>query len=507
MKSNLHRKRVFSSKPTKATDDKLSEKSRKSSKSRGRTSAPKNSPTRVKSQPKQVKQVKKETKRSESYESDKENMIKQTQEQINKRRILTHNKTTAKAAKKQDQQAIQEQVKLTVKDVVEFYQKALSVFQCKENEIVGRHQEEKEIKDFLTQNSQKDLSGLLYICGHPGTGKTSLVTQILNQEFEDSSKYCLIMVNGNSYPKIENLFSDLRSKMSTCLQQSKYYNKKSMSYINLKTPKNLDTEDQYKELVDFINVCYKLCRLKHIILMIDEIDAFSFHSQASSYFNIFLKILLKFNTLSVSVIGIANSVELFKGELTSSNNKLNSAFLCQNEMKIIFTPYDKSKVTLILKTLVDRFIHKNYSTVKSQNSMRNLIDQRSYDMVALKVEKVSGDLRTSFNIMQCAITEKVKFIKSLSDKEAISNPKTLLLTYEDVNKAIIEIYQSKTANIIKQVPRSHLIFLQVLYETFENENVCVIGEDRLLDLFNRRYSGHSGQLQHSEYQGYQIQPW
>ena len=51
-----------------------------------------------------------------------------------------------------------------------------------------------------------------------------------------------------------------------------------------------------------------------------------------------MKQLLK--SVSVSIIGIANSVELFKGEY-NHKSKLQSHFLCENEKKIIFSPYTK----------------------------------------------------------------------------------------------------------------------------------------------------------------------
>ena len=41
--------------------------------------------------------------------------------------------------------------------------------------IFNRDREQKQIEAFLHGNYNKKNSGLMYLCGHPGTGKTSLL--------------------------------------------------------------------------------------------------------------------------------------------------------------------------------------------------------------------------------------------------------------------------------------------------------------------------------------------
>jgi DNA replication protein DnaC len=41
--------------------------------------------------------------------------------------------------------------------------------------IYSREKEEEAITQFLVQNIKTKHSGLMYLCGHPGTGKTSLL--------------------------------------------------------------------------------------------------------------------------------------------------------------------------------------------------------------------------------------------------------------------------------------------------------------------------------------------
>ena len=50
-----------------------------------------------------------------------------------------------------------------------------------QQEIFTRDNEHKIITKFLTDNLRKNKSGLMYLCGHPGTGKTSSLNQILSR--------------------------------------------------------------------------------------------------------------------------------------------------------------------------------------------------------------------------------------------------------------------------------------------------------------------------------------
>ncbi len=62
------------------------------------------------------------------------------------------------------------------------------------------------------------------------------------------------------------------------------------------------------------------------------------------------------------------------------------------------------------------------------------------------------------------------------------------ITYEDTNKTINEIYQSKTVGIIRKVPRSHIILLIVLEETLRKTDRRTIEQGPLLEMYNKRAS-------------------
>jgi hypothetical protein len=65
----------------------------------------------------------------------------------------------------------------------------VELFSSKDShKIVGRASEESIIQTFIQSNIEKDISGLMYCCGHPGQGKTAVVSQVLFDYFGHSNK-------------------------------------------------------------------------------------------------------------------------------------------------------------------------------------------------------------------------------------------------------------------------------------------------------------------------------
>lgn len=99
----------------------------------------------------------------------------------------------------------------------------------------------------------------------------------------------------------------------------------------------------------------------------------------------------------------------------------------------------------------------------------------------MKVDKLSGDLRQAFEILRATIQSKVSQLEA----DAL-NEHPLQVTYEDTNRTINLIYQSKTAGIISKVPRSHTIMLVVLEETLRLTDRNTLEQNLLLERYNAR---------------------
>ncbi|CDW83055.1 cell division control protein 6 homolog [Stylonychia lemnae] len=372
--------------------------------------------------------------------------------------------------------------KLKLNDVIDFYQKVVVVFQCKEHKIIARDQEKKEIEEFLLANIQNKQSGFLYLCGHPGTGKTSLLVQILKDLTFKNLELDYLILNAMSFTDLDCLIEEIRSRYASQLKTHQSFNEVIHTFEGLSKPKVKDSiEDNIVILSNLIQKFSQICKIKHIILVIDEIDAFSKVAQTQVHFNNLLKLLIHKDRMNISIVGIANSVEMFKGELTMTSQFQNSQMICKNEKKLIFPPYDKAKIITILSQLYSNYINEQYSPQSKRDQLKSLIDARSFDIAASKVDKLSGDLRQAFAIIHRCIFDKLQILKKQSDDQTLN----LEISYDDVNTTIIQIYQSKTANILKQVPRSHIMLLNIIYDLFNQQNLAQVDEEKLLSEYNR----------------------
>ena len=80
--------------------------------------------------------------------------------------------------------------------------------------IYNRELEHKKINAFLTSNIAKKNSGLMYLCGHPGTGKTSSLNSCLAQLREENNfKFKPILFNAMDFRDVKNFGIVLYQKL------------------------------------------------------------------------------------------------------------------------------------------------------------------------------------------------------------------------------------------------------------------------------------------------------
>ena len=100
------------------------------------------------------------------------------------------------------------------------------------------------------------------------------------------------------------------------------------------------------------------------LLVIDEIDNFSRNNDQNSKFKNFLTILMN-SKICPKIVGIANSVELFKGELSKDKKDLTKQhFESQERLQIIFDPYLQEDLFKILFYLLKHHFEKSISALK-----------------------------------------------------------------------------------------------------------------------------------------------
>ena len=184
---------------------------------------------------------------------------------------------------------------------------------------------------------------------------------------------------------------------------------------------------------------------------------------------------------SLTIIGIANSVELFKGEI-SQDGKLKglaheeghhdsfmlqkSSLICNNEAKVLFKPYTKDSLSEILQRLYETFLLKLSVKDNPDNilSKQELIHPKAFQLAAGRIDKVSGDIRVCFEILRQAVQNKAEEIRerqkeSKGDQMELSKIKVSQLF---INQVILDMFESKLLKLVRKLPRAHIIMLQQL---------------------------------------------
>lgn len=179
----------------------------------------------------------------------------------------------------------------------------------------------------------------MYLCGHPGTGKTSLLNQVLSQVKRQHDDIELFLYNAMTY-------TDVRSFAITVHQDvTERLIGKPCSRIGRNS---IDDEDAANIVANALMGTNKgrnketgeLQSKKHKIIVIDEVDQFQSNEKA---FTLLIKAILKGNKseqTNTSIVGIANSVDL-------PFRKKHSA-IAMRDCQYLFKPYDTEQLINIM---------------------------------------------------------------------------------------------------------------------------------------------------------------
>jgi len=332
--------------------------------------------------------------------------------------------------------------------------RVMNEFNCNTNEpeIYCRNFEKDEIKAYIEDNHKESKSGLMYVWGHPGTGKSSIIRIILNElnkkMGEDSSfkkSFVIFNYNGMIFKKLYDFSTELIKDI-----RIKFYNKKS---------KNLESKlKQTDDVVDLGNRIQKYFlenKNIHKLVIIDEVDNLSMTESARN-FVAFLHSILKTDT-NTTIIGIANSVDLLSK--VSQNSSKEGELV---EKKCIFGPYSERDIVKIINKKLEK--HRSKITWTKE-----LIDKKALEYASKKVAKVSGDIRVAFDLIKsCMVQIVLKFREEavkLKTLEGASEDETLNETHKDENidsnKSVIT--SEKPFNV--DIDNPFVSFKMVLYLT------------------------------------------
>ena len=97
------------------------------------------------------------------------------------------------------------------------YGMLISEYSSKPHEtIFGREKERKIIEEFL--ESSDSAKNLLYICGHPGQGKTALLEQVLRNDYENLRQFKYV---GTTFETLEMFYKKLLLDLQNDISQKR----------------------------------------------------------------------------------------------------------------------------------------------------------------------------------------------------------------------------------------------------------------------------------------------
>ncbi|KAK0205983.1 P-loop containing nucleoside triphosphate hydrolase protein [Desarmillaria ectypa] len=236
-------------------------------------------------------------------------------------------------------------------------------------DMPGRERERSIIQDFITTSDNKDQVTSLYISGSPGTGKTVLVSSLIQSLSTDLNETKVITVNCMALDNIDALWERLSEEFRGPCKRKR----------SRKTAKGKGKEI----LEDILSSLDGKC-----LLVLDELDHIAASTQSlSAVFS-----LPSCNFSALRVIGIANT-----HTLTSS-----TASFSPSVQTLHFPPYTPTQLLLIVQARLAPLYN-----AESVEEAKKLLPTAPLVLLTKKVAALTGDVRSLFEILRGAIDTAV----------------------------------------------------------------------------------------------------
>ena len=302
------------------------------------------------------------------------------------------------------------------------------------SKIFCRDEEKKEILDFI-QLKEKN-SKTLFVSGQPGTGKTSLIVEILNDDLAENKEYflkfqinCLSINSTDDF--YENVFKYLNDPIRYNYFEEILGDKKQKNLIQiLKEP---PTQNSFQKILN------NLGKTPFIILL-DEID-FLYRKRDDYLFFSLLTIPYLTNS-GVKMILISNNAD-FDNEIFPKLKNRNITI-----KKIIFKPYTHKQLA-------------NIMTLKLESiGLLKFFSNDAIKFLSTKMNK-SGDIRPIISIIKEII---------LNNKAKIQNDSEFKITLNDT----FEIIKKKNINlseILSSMTTEQKIVVTAIYYVIKSSGI------------------------------------
>ena len=302
------------------------------------------------------------------------------------------------------------------------------------SKIFCRDEEKKEILDFI-QLKEKN-SKTLFVSGQPGTGKTSLIVEILNNDLSDNKEYFLkFSINCLSI----NSTDDFYDAVFKYLNDATIYN-----YLN-----EILEEKLYKNLIKILkenpnqNSFQKILNIlgkTPFIILLDEIDFL--YKKKDDYLFFSLLTIPYLTKSGVKMILISNNAD-FDNEIFPKLKNRNITI-----KKIIFKPYTHKQLANIMSLKLESI------------GLLKYFSNDAIKFLSTKMNK-SGDIRPIISTIKEII---------LNNKAKIQNNSEFKINLNDM----FEIIKKKNINlseILSSMTTEQKIVVAAIYYVVKNSGI------------------------------------
>ena len=302
------------------------------------------------------------------------------------------------------------------------------------SKIFCRDEEKKEILDFI-QLKEKN-SKTLFVSGQPGTGKTSLILEILNNDLAENKEYflkfsinCLSINSTDDF--YENVFKYLNDPCRYNYFEEKLGEKNQKNLINIL--KETPSQNNFQKILNILGKT-------PFIIFLDEID---FLYKKRDDFLFFSLLTIPYLTNSgVKMILISNNAD-FDNEIFPKLKNRNITI-----KKIIFKPYTHKQLA-------------NIMTLKLESiGLLKFFSNDAIKFLSTKMNK-SGDIRPIISIIKEII---------LNNKAKIQNDSEFKITLNDT----FEIIKKKNINlseILSSMTTEQKIVVTAIYYVIKSSGI------------------------------------
>lgn len=232
--------------------------------------------------------------------------------------------------------------------------------------ICAREKEIKQLQEFISSHVEDKKSGILYVTGPPGTGKSMCVNLVLD--------------------RIEDQLTTTRLNCFKA-QTMQVILKTICDSVNLKTKNSRLNES---EMIAQLEKKFSGRTSKPHLIVLDEMDQLPKSRVNSPFKTIFS--WTKQNMSKLLIIGIANTVNL-TARCQALSNYAGEGY--NNIVKIIFKPYSSKDIKSIL----------NWYLENDENFEEASVDTKALDMISMKFAREKGDIRGAINALRSSLDD------------------------------------------------------------------------------------------------------